>query len=277
MTAGSIRGFLAKVGASAVVLLSSAPAPAQEDPADCIRGYNDHWGEDPRCPPSYESGTAAAYNPRYISVVIIDLESGWKANVHHASFPLHPPSMGNTANYRLDLALDVISWVLKGSPRKLGHIKFRDFRKLDHVPYKRLGGTYKDKRHIPSFDDFAFANQNEIFIFLRNADIELNKKRLIRFTQYSENKPELMAKNYSFFNARSIEGDSLGSLKNSGKLIRVENHLTNPDSTPITTHPLSYSMNIHFKMRIAPELGADERFVPMIIDPDTGNGTGNEP
>lgn len=260
----------------------SSPASAQvrcaslEEP-DCTRGYNPHHGEDPACPPTYESGTPPAYNPQYITVVIIDFNKDWVMNVHHASFPLHPGAGGNTPNYRLDLALDVISWVNSGPSRKLGHLKFQHFQKLDHVPYPRQAGSYPGKRHIPSFDEFAFRSQNEIFIFLKSPDILLNKLRLLRFTQYSENYNGIMGKNFAFFNARCLEGSNLGQLGRYGKLIRVENYVTQADASVITTPPVRYSMNIHYKIPALPEVGLGQRYVPMIIDPDTGNGTGNEP
>lgn len=278
MSDGLTRRELVIAGGTAAALASSSPGMAQVHRRRCPEaGYSDHHGQDPRCEPRYESGTSQGYNPQYIAVVMVDFEANWTVNVHHASFPLYPPTTtGNTPNYRLDIAVDVISWVLINSSRKLGHLKLSDFSKRDHVPYKRVLGSHANKQHVPSFDDFKFYNQNEIFIFLRNKDILLNEERLLRFTKYSDRLSGIMGENYAFFNARYIEGSSLGSLGSHGKLIRVENHATKSNAERITD-PVNYSMNIHFKMKVTREPGAGQRYAAMILDPDTGNGTGNEP
>ena len=53
-------------------------------------------------------------------------------------------------------------------------------------------------------------------------------------------------------------------------------YVTDEDDNPLDPKDITkikkYSMNIHFKIK-----NAGGSFVSMIIDPDTGNGCGNEP
>lgn len=283
MTDGISRREMVLIGGAAAALAScegpKTAKPCEENPTDS-GGYSEHHGEDPKNPPRYLNGATAEkpYKPEYIAVVIIDFERNWSVDIQHASFPIYMPTGANPENYRLGLALDLIKWVMTVDGRKLGHLKDNQFGKRDHVPYRRLYGNHKDRYDVPSFNDFRFKKQNEIFIFLKNKDILLNKDRLIRFTKFSDNMSREMDLNHTFFNALPLEGDSLGpNLKNRGKLIRVENHVTNYDGKP-TVDDTFYSMNIHFRMRVKPE-GSEQNYVPMIIDPDTGNGQGqgNEP
>jgi hypothetical protein len=236
------------------------------------RGFDDNWGQDPHGPPKYEKPVTPVYLPKFIAVAIVNFRKKWMVDVHHASFELAPQMATNPA-YRCELAVALISWVIKEN-KKLGELSSTQTGENDHLPYKRKYGNHAGAFHISSFRDFSFLSQNEVFIFLRNKDIALNSKRLIRFTRYSDTNDE-MDLNYSFFNAKEATSACLGDLAKHGKLIRVENHVTNCDGSP-TIEKTHYSMNVHFRMRVKPE-GSEREYIPMVIDPDTGNGAGNEP
>lgn len=271
MTDGLSRRDLVVMGGAAAALASGRSAQARPRSKAAVAertGINDNHGRDPEGLPTYPGPTA--YNPKYIAIAVIDFVQPWMMDVHHASFPLNPSTAGDP-DYRLDVALNALGWAVNGTGRKLGHLKDNQLNRPDLIPYKRKNGPHKDRHHVASFDGFKFYSQNEIFIFLKSPDIVLGP-RLVRVTQYSDQMVP-MDLNYSLFNARSVS--ATGSLGNHGKLIRVENHVRDPNGGA-SGAPTNYSMNIHFKMKVKPE-GAEQNYVPMIIDPDTGNGTGNEP
>jgi hypothetical protein len=250
--------------------LVAAPGAALTVPAEKA-GFDDNHGSDPQGGPTYPG--PISYNPAFAAIAIIDFVHPWTIDVHHASFPLHPQPGDDPENYRLDLAVKAISWVTGSNERKLGHLKNNQLGSQDLIPHERKKSLYKGRHHVPSFEGFKFFSQNEIFIFLRNPDIIIDDRRLIRVTKYSADVPGPMDLNFSLFRARSVPG--LGPLGNHGKLIRIENHVR--DATGAASgNETKYSMNIHFKMRVKPE-GAEKNYVPMVLDPDTGNGTGNEP
>lgn len=275
MTDGVSRRNLVFTGGAAAALTSCTPGPSRMSALNVPTrraGFDDNHGSDPMGPPTYPG--PVVYLPRFIAIAIIDFDKPWTIDVHHASFPLPPDSAGDR-DRRRDLAKKAISWVVESNGRKLGHLNAKPSGYEDLVPYERKKDPHKGKHHIASFDGFRFASQNEIFIFLRNPDIVLNRSRLVRVTRYSDEIEDVMTCNYSLFRAESIEGDDLGPLENHGKLIRVENHVRDEKGLP-SGKDTNYSMNIHFRMKVKPE-GGERSYVPMVIDPDTGNGQGNEP
>jgi hypothetical protein len=94
------------------------------------------------------------------------------------------------------------------------------------------------------------------------------------FTEFSiRDLKNSCAKNYSFFNARAVDTFAMSrKLDAKGKMIRVENYACNEDGADINVPNQRYSMNIYFAVDAGPT-GP----VTLVVDPDTGNGTGNEP
>ena len=79
----------------------------------------------------------------------------------------------------------------------------------------------------------------------------------------------LTVPNDAFFNAAEVLNPGPADTK----LIRIRNYATNTDGLPIPAGtPLDYSMDIKFQIH-----AGSAGWVTMIVDPDTGNGTGYEP
>ena len=77
--------------------------------------------------------------------------------------------------------------------------------------------------------------------------------------------------NNSFLNAKLFQ--TLSDQLENRKLLVIENWYTDLNGNPITGNPkLRYSMNIN--LLIATD---NDKWIPLIIDPDTGNGMGNNP
>lgn len=268
----SRREAITMAGASlALASKPTSPEDSEKRRYGPAHGVDDHWGKNPALCPDYDGSVAMQeYDPEFIAIAIIDFSKSWTADVHHASFPLGPSGSQTPEDYRRDLAIRLIAWTIDNN-RKLGALHTDPFGKKDHIPYKRKA-SYPQQYHINSFDAFKFKSQNEVFIFLKNPYIELSPDRLIRFTRYAFDGVNEMAKNYSFFNAKLVKDVYLADLAHFGKLIRVENHVTNADGSPVV-EMTDYSMNILFKARSS----SGTSFLPMIIDPETGNGAGHEP
>jgi hypothetical protein len=107
-------------------------------------------------------------------------------------------------------------------------------------------------------------------------DDRFGPDNIIRFTQFRGSNPSLIAKeNNAFFNLRRLEFASPGPLR-ARIAYQLEFWNTNVDGEPIeataacpTTHYI-YSMNIHLKMAVK-KRGTETLWVPIILDPDTGN------
>lgn len=128
-----------------------------------------------------------------------------------------------------------------------------------------------------NFKDFWFGSQQEIYIFV---DGKLAKIDPIRLLVFGKNKtvqssPENPQKNKTFYNAVPLTGAVNGK-----DVTFVQNWFANQlgdrkikkDSKPHDhkKRPADiYAMNIHVLLGLAE--------IPGVIDPDTGNGAGNEP
>lgn len=216
------------------------------------------YGENPHDdPPSSATGTPyryPAFAPDYVTILYLGLEAGWNIRVNHASYHLPGASEGDRLNKVRKVLEDVV-------PRNR---RFRDFAQA-HGTYRRRDNTFDGD----SFRTFGFKSPNELFIYLHNPTIKLDTFPLISFGEYGQDGTP-RERNYSFFNAH--EASAGATLDAAGKLIRMRNYVKNVRASDITVANQGYAMNVHFTVAA----GAAGR-IAMIIDPDTGNGTGNEP
>lgn len=152
------------------------------------------------------------------------------------------------------------------------------WERRNDLPNNRL------RREI-DFLDFNFDSQNLIYIYVDNENIEFDDRRnangkmqnLVRFTKFTSEylKPTVSNQeaepNNSFFNASILQTQSRKLTGSS--ILRLENWYTDKYGRPVPCHSeLLYSMNIHLMMETD-----DGQVIPIILDPDTGNGWGNEP
>lgn len=216
----------------------------------------------PKDPPSYPNGaTAPDFRPEFITVVHIDFDRPWRVSVNHACYRL----LGASPSQRLQRALELFR--LK-RPETSPKLRFSALPE-PHKPRLRHGALDFD-----DFDWFGFGSQNEIFFYFDNPDIAFDDEWLISFAPVSDTgRPRAL--NYSFFNAKSQPVQLHSPGVNTGWLVTVENYYTNHLGRPVTlddpTAELLYAMNLHFKMK------TDTGYIPLVIDPETGNGAGHEP
>lgn len=147
----------------------------------------------------------------------------------------------------------------------------------------------REWRREENLEDFDFDSQNLIFILLDHHEDEfrfddrkdtLSKKQanLVRFSHYAGQADSTdidyteVEPNNAFMNARLIDVIDTGTFDGQ-KLLCIENWYTDEFGKTVTGKPrLRYSMNLH--LLATTEGGA---VLPLIIDPDTGNGMGNNP
>ena len=231
------------------------------------------WGFNPAIDvPTGGGANYPPFKPKYISLLYLGLKSDWSIVTNHASYPV---AQNTTDAQRLTKAVAAFKNVVGGRKR---------FRDSPGGLYQRTNGDLDSV----AFDTFRFKSQNEIFIFLDQVDLPggantrllLDAKRVLSFG------PRLQVKdaqgnhmpaqeNFSFFNAAAVDlqpylADLGGRIP--GALMRVRNYMTNENGAAIVIADQGYAMNIHFSVP-----GPGGIPIPMIIDPDTGNGTGNEP
>jgi hypothetical protein len=145
-------------------------------------------------------------------------------------------------------------------------------------------GGHGQRRYYDNIDDFRFSKRSRIYIYLNNGDdIWFDEHWPVTFSPYSAEdrlKPDdntwtRLDQNKSFFNARR---KSIANISET-QLLYLENHLRGrggeeiPEDWSGSPNPTHYSMN--FNVWVRPRDGG--RPIALVIDPDTGNGTGAPP
>ncbi len=211
--------------------------------------------------------TNVAFAPGYVTIILVSSGGAWRIGANHASFGIDDPA-SNTPDSRLAQALRILKKVVPGR-RKLSDLQ-PGKPDTEAKLYRRKDGSYDRD----DFVDLGFNSQHEIFVYYDSADVRLDNDQLISFgATLSDGTPA--AGNDSFFVSRVDDGELGGPLK--GKLIRIENYNTIHDGSTFTPRPtddpskaVRYALNYHLTL-------PGKQALPIIIDPDTGNGGGNEP
>ncbi|HEY5721911.1 MAG TPA: hypothetical protein VIT45_06280 [Allosphingosinicella sp.] len=230
-----------------------------------LRGLvkDEHYGRDPHDVTPDDPDNWEAFNPSYIAILYLKLASNWELAVNHACFTL--PANSTDLSRRIK-AVQILT--AKGT-KNLGH---DDLLGYGTYPYRLPHANHQPGKVRDSewFNDFNFATQNELFIYIDNANILLEPGDLIAFKLFGIGSTPKYP-NYSYFNAREVPQTESGL---PGKLIRVKNYMTKEDGTLISSVNENrwYSMNIKFRVR-----AGSAGLITMLIDPDTGNGQGHEP
>jgi hypothetical protein len=199
----------------------------------------------------------------------------------------HLPQMGNDKVEFKPKFLCLV-YLKFGEARLIAKHAFFPFRADDRAFAKKTlsefatqGWPADAKEPSDDFNNFVFGSQQRIYFFVDNGvNVVFDEKFLIAFTPFgtktgrprwdnSKNPPVLsspktMDENHAFFDATIVEPNFLS----------LDNWFTKKSKKPISNGDPdeNYSMNIHLKMSTS--AGG---FIPIIIDPDTGNGAGNEP
>lgn len=276
----SRRGLVAMAGVG-LALAGCKPSESSDgnSSADKKRmnkmGGSTTYGANPRLgPPDINASHWKTFEPEYIALLYIGFKSDQSMIINHASFKFK----GND-DERRDRAIALFDKIAD---------KNITFAKLQNGDEPRPG--YGGALDFTDFKHFGFKSKTEIFILLHQVGLGkttfgLDEEQLLSFgTRLLETEQlddgaggkyeeHIRAdENYSFFNAASVPADKISKIAPNlfGALIRVRNYVTN-EHGPIVNTSRKYALNIHYNVP-----GPTDR-IPMVIDPDTGNGTGNEP
>ncbi len=265
------------------------------------RGVDQNHGALPIGKPLGQDGKPMPFKPAGICLVYIRFEKPKKSNgedgnpdagfltVRHAYWPME--AGWNEADSSSEELKKVSALIAEA-------------RTMKKEQWKQTTSP-KEKRREFDFEKFGFKAQRRIYLFVDNSDITFDKRtlfsdsngdtkikaNLIRFTKYlsgdrraTNTNPaylryEAADPNYAFWNTRTKNID--GGTDN---LLVVDNYQTKldqnnpPNLVPIDSgkDTLWYSMNIHLLAKSLDQSGNIMQ-VPIIIDPDTGNGAGNDP
>jgi hypothetical protein len=128
-------------------------------------------------------------------------------------------------------------------------------------------------------DKFGFGSPHKIYFIIANDTIRFDSNKPITFVKYSMQEPDItkreIFKNKSFHN-----GEPKTNFGLDGRVYYVENRFKKPGflgigETDISTkEKLHYSFNLNLWAKSALNPGVE---IPMVVDPDTGNGMGWTP
>jgi len=213
----------------------------------------------------------APYQPEHIAILYLRIDPLAGIDVNHAAYEM---PTGNDEASRLAKALEVLTEKVKRE------VTFGEQTMVqNHGPYRhQLHHPDPDPLRLYDsgvFDDFGFASQNEIFIYLHHPrmNLDVDPQALISFKSLG-NDGLPRNPNYAFFHAREVQlPTAAGDLGEYGNLLRIENYYSKEDGSLLqAADRRNYSMDIRFQVNAGPA-GP----ITILIDPDTGNGLGYEP
>jgi hypothetical protein len=241
------RNLIVLAGAST---LATACNPIGNDsgpkPTD-TNGQN--FGDDPSKP---GPGPLSA---DYYSLVIIRLTSDLKLEASHGSFDT--PSKEDEGKVRAAVLAQLTALKPGGDVQSLG-------------PLKESSGY--------NFENWGFGSTRRVYVYVDNTTLTFEKNEpltfkpvsSIRFTDPERASSRKISPNKSFFGAKSEDKFARGSL------LYFENFFLDNAGKPIppkTPNPIFYSLS--FNLLLASK--GDGKPIPIMIDPDTGNGMGGPP
>lgn len=267
----SRRSLFAIAGAGVVLAGCSRGTGQNDEKSAAVLGTNEPYGFNPHALP--EGLSQVPFAPDYLTIVRIASPGAWRFSANHASFGIDDPA-SNTPEARLAQALRILRKV--GPGRKFGALRpgkpdaeAKIYRRTDH-------GSDPDSGYdIDDFSKFEFASQHEIFVYYDSQDVTLEDANLLSFSHFLTAGAKRASMNDSFVVSRVPDDQLPANLK--GKLIRIQNYNTIKEAgtfrrrdPAVATEKAEYSMNFHFTL-------PGVKPIPLVLDPDTGNGYGGQP
>ena len=232
-------------------------------------GLNPSYGDEPNA----ELPADVVYNPKFMTLVRISSKGVWDFSVNQASFPVPalsiPSDPTKDEQNRLYSAVSIFE--------KLNGRQFAALDPTNDKIIKRKSGKYD----AIDFDDFNFGHQHDIYIWFDAKDKVVLHKTAAGASYLIEMSPmradgSKTNPNKSFY-ATDV---SAKTAKLGGQMILVRNCLRDDNGKPsrdakgtwVGAPYFKYSMNIIFEL-----IRKDSKNLVVILDPDTGNGTGYDP
>lgn len=240
------------------------------------RASCDNLGENPHKAPRPEfKANPPEFKPKYIAILCIELGNDWTMAVNHANFQLGEDELDPELREKKALKALNESWPKESKARN--HFRLNK----DNKPRLRSDGVTVDDH--TDFNKFRFHREIELYIYLYHSSDNKTiapEGRLLSFGSYmqetdSRKVPLKAVGNCAYFNAKLVDLNNHEKLNKHGFMFKVENWSRKPDGTPVGAEEVRHSMNIHFSIPV--NTGNKIIMMPMVFDPDTGNGTGNEP
>jgi len=271
----SRRGLLAATAAGLAVAACSKNASADKSDSGSgtagITGIRRSYGDDP----NEGFDPTLPYTPRFMTLVRVSSKGAWDITTNHASFSVpasaNPPSPEQDAKNRFDLACNIFrKFKGGGALKRFGELAIPGI-------VKRSNGN----DDAVDFADFNFGWQHDIYIWFDSAEVALHRANgldyLIEMTQFTADGAQTTF-NKSFY-AKNVSAGVPKDL--GGRMILVRNYLRDGSGKPLRDangkpigngDPYPYSMNIFFEL-----VRKNSKNLVVILDPDTGNGTGYDP
>lgn len=283
----SRRNFVALAGAGAVVAACSPEmknAAATESAKVDFAGFNidaflksaglEAYGDPANFDKNNPPEADRSYAPPFILIAHLQSKAPWHFSSNHAHFEVSKflnEGEQNDPKSRLRIALDILAHKLENNLDRFKDTQDTDEKK--YMPYDRGSGVLADEI---SFQKLGFRNQHDIYVFFESRDVGLIDGNILYFKKKLSDGTDAKP-NHAFKNARILNDDMIGPqsvVAKKGRMILIENHVKDSSGNSLSNKPQHrYSMNFVY---LAPDPN-NETVLPMIIDPDTGNGMGNNP
>ncbi len=247
MINASRRGVLA-MGVVAAILSACTPSSTDGGGSPGITA-NGNYGDDPRKP------GPGALVADYYSLVILRLNKDLKWEASHGSF--NSPSKDNEGEVRRALLAQLEGLAPNGDVQSLN-------------PLPNSAGY--------NFENWGFGSSRRVYIYVDNPTVRFAKLDPLTFKSQSSlalideeaSRARKINPNKSFYGAKSDDKFARGSL------LYFENYFRTPDGKPIpvpATDKQYYSLSFNLLM----DMQTGTKPLPVIVDPDTGNGMGWPP
>lgn len=212
------------------------------------------------------------FNPTYYSVVYLKFQPNAGLTAKHAYFLIS----GGTDN--VDCAIEYLISE-REDVRCQPYPKPEGYVGPNAPPPKNTGPI------VRNLDGFAFGSQQRIYIFVDNTNVQFSENTPVSFTPYGANDDvDKMVgvtrhDNWSFYDATFI------SLASGRHVLTMNNYCRGKDKKEIPAWPNANSAHyaVNFNLRMCRDgIGAcdftnPDHVIPLVIDPDTGNGWGSRP
>lgn len=276
------------VGAAAVALPTAGAAkpseprtlraPSREEIKKSILSFQaghqrETHGDQTHKDPPAQALRDVPFNPQYMAIAHLTSEGAWQIASNHAHFSCRLTRKSE----RINRAGDIIRNKLINR-----YERFKDEKSnSDFIPISKIFDGQTVVFDFLEFVPFNFGSQHDIYFFFEHSPgvilFDPLNENLITVSKYRSN-GQNGDENKSFYNSEAIpvqsnNGDFLGTM------IRIENRFMVEKGLFIKKYK-SISQNdgiINYKLNLIYTVNRPGGLITMVIDPDTGNGSGLEP
>lgn len=234
------------------------------------RGIN-NYGHNPNDAPI---GPTVPFNPQYMAVIHMTSRGPWAINSNLAHFAFADQDKSKRIDHAGAILLNKLT---------KNHKRFRDAgRGNAFSPFDRRPGDARPEfADFLEFAEFDFLHQHDLYVFYEHkpGEVLFDPNQLVTFSQYQFGGAQA-DENHAFFNAEVIDPAQTGQLAGKGSLIRLENHYTVWNGSQYELigpegQVLGAALDKSYKMNLIYVAGSSG--LPVLIDPDPGNGMGGTP